>query len=144
MDALYCLRDMLHTELENVVNSSQGNIPLDIVDKITHSLKSVETIIAMKEGNEYKNNNYANNGYNSYSNGSNSSYGNQSYGGYMPTSYANAGRNYNNRYSNYRMGRSYGNGKEDMMNELHEMMNEAKSEQEKQAFQQFINQMQNM
>ena len=61
MDALYCLRDMLHTELDNVVNSSQGNIPLDIVDKITHSLKSVETIIAMKEGNEYKNNNYANN-----------------------------------------------------------------------------------
>ena len=141
MDALYCLRDMLHTELDNVVNSSQGNIPLDIVDKITHSLKSVETIIAMKEGNEYKNNNYANNNYNSYSNGS---YGNQSYGGYMPTSYTNAGRNYNNRYNNYRMGRSYGNGKEDMMNELHEMMNEAKSEQEKQAFQQFINQMQNM
>jgi len=141
MDALYCLRDMLHTELENVVNSSQGNIPLDIVDKITHSLKSVETIIAMKEGNEYKNNNYANNNYNSYSNGS---YGNQSYGGYMPASYANAGRNYNNRYNNYRMGRSYGNGKEEMMNELHEMMNEAKSEQEKQAFQQFINQMQNM
>ncbi len=141
MDALYCLRDMLHTELENVVNSSQGNIPLDIVDKITHSLKSVETIIAMKEGNEYKNNNYANNNYNSYSNGG---YGNQSYGGYMPASYANAGRNYNNRYNNYRMNRSYGNGKEEMMNELHEMMNEAKSEQEKQAFQQFINQMQNM
>lgn len=141
MDALYCLRDMLHTELDNVVNSSQGNIPLDIVDKITHSLKSVETIIAMKEGSEYKNNSYANNSYNSYSNGS---YGNQSYGGYMPASYANAGRNYNNRYNNYRMGRSYGNGKEEMMNELHEMMNEAKSEQEKQAFQQFINQMQNM
>ncbi len=32
------------------------------------------------------------------------------------------------------MSRSYGNGKEEMMNELHEMMNEAKSKQEKQAF----------
>lgn len=136
MDALYCLRDMLNAELDNVVAGYQGNIPLDIVDKITHSLKSVETIIAMKEGNEYKDNSYANGSYNSY--------GNQSYGGYKPSSYANAGRNYNNRYNNYRMSRSYGNGKEEMMSELHEMMNEAKSEQEKQAFQQFINQMQNM
>ena len=50
MDALYCLRDMLCTELDNVVANSQGNIPLDVVDKITHSLKSIETIIAMKEG----------------------------------------------------------------------------------------------
>lgn len=141
MDALYCLRDMLNTELDNVVANSQGNIPLDVVDKITHSLKSIETIIAMKEGSsaKYNYNNYNN----SYTDGGNS-YGNQSYGGYMPASYANAGRNYNNRYNNYRMNRSYGNGKEEMMNELHEMMNEAKSEQEKQAFQQFINQMQNM
>ena len=141
MDALYCLRDMLCTELDNVVANSQGNIPLDVVDKITHSLKSIETIIAMKEGSstKYNYNNYNN----SYTDGGNS-YGNNSYGGYRPMAYANAGRNYNMRYDNYRMGRSYSGGKEEVMDELHEMMHNAKSEQEKQAFQQFINQMQNM
>ena len=124
MDALYCLRDMLCTELDNVVANSQGNIPLDVVDKITHSLKSIETIIAMKEGSSAKYN------YNNYNN--------------SQMAYANAGRNYNMRYDNYRMGRSYSGGKEEVMDELHEMMHNAKSEQEKQAFQQFINQMQNM
>lgn len=84
----------------------------------------------MKEGsNNYKNNNYGNSygNYNSYG-------GNNSYAG-------NYGRrNYNRSYMN----RSYGDSKEEMMSELHEMMNEAKSDQERQAFQQFINQMQNM
>lgn len=84
----------------------------------------------MKEGsNNYKNNNYGNSygNYNSYG-------GNNSYAG-------NYGRrNYNRGYMN----RSYGDSKEEMMSELHEMMNEAKSDQERQAFQQFINQMQNM
>lgn len=130
MNALYNLRDMLCGELENIVSNSQGNIPLDIVDKVTHSLKSIETIVAMKEGsNNYKNNNYGNSygNYNSYG-------GNNSYAG-------NYGRrNYNRSYMN----RSYGDSKEEMMSELHEMMNEAKSDQERQAFQQFINQMQNM
>lgn len=129
MNALYNLRDMLCGELENIVSNSQGNIPLDIVDKVTHSLKSVETIIAMKEGSNNNNNSYGNSyrNYNSYG-------GNNSYAG-------NYGRrNYNRSYMN----RSYGDSKEEMMSELHEMMNEAKSDQERQAFQQFINQMQNM
>lgn len=129
MNALYNLRDMLCGELENIVSNSQGNVPLDIVDKVTHSLKSIETIIAMKEGsNNYNNNNsYGYRNYNSYG-------GNNSYAG-------NYGRrNYNNNYMN----RSYGDSKEEMMTELHEMMNNAKSEQERQAFQQFINQMQTM
>ena len=44
----------------------------------------------------------------------------------------------------YRFNRSYADSKEEMIGELHETTNEAKSEQERQAFQQFINQLQNM
>lgn len=128
MNALYNLRDMLCGELENIVSNSQGNIPLDIVDKVTHSLKSVETIIAMKEGNSSHTNNYK----------SNYSYGNYGGNSYNNGSYGRMG--YNRNYMN----RSYGDNKEEMMAELHEMMNGAKSEQERQAFQQFINQMQAM
>lgn len=133
MRALYELRDILCDELDKIVSNGQNNnMPLDIVDKITHSLKSIETIIAMKEGS---NNSYGNNSYggNSYGNNSYNSYGRNNYGSY--------GRGYN---MNYRSNRSYGDNKEEMMGELHQMMNEAKSEQERQAFQQFINQMQNM
>ena len=127
MNALYVLRDMLCNELEGIVSSNQGNIPLDIVDKVTHSLKSVETIIAMKEGTGKYN-------YNDYKSNYNNSYGRNT------GSYGYNKMNYNRNY----MGRSYGDSKEEMMSELHEMMNNAKSEQERQAFQQFINQMQNM
>lgn len=134
MNALYSLRDMLCNELDGIVSNSQGNIPLDIIDKVTHSLKSVEAIIAMKEGsnNSYANGNSygGNNSYNSYNSYGGNSYSNGSYGR----------RSYGRSYMN----RSYGDSKEEMMSELREMMNEAKSDQERQAFQQFINQMQNM
>lgn len=138
MNALYTLRDMLCGELENVVSNSQGNIPLDIIDKITHSLKSVETIIAMKEKNSYDNNGYNTRSYN------NGSYANNSYrnNSYRNNNYANNGSYMGG--NGYRSNRSYADSKEEMMGELHEMMNEAKSEQERQAFQQFINQLQNM
>ena len=84
-----------------------------------------------------------NNGYNtrSYNNGSyaNNSYRNNSY---RNNNYTNNGSYMSG--NGYRSNRSYADSKEEMMGELHEMMNEAKSEQERQAFQQFINQLQNM
>lgn len=44
------LRDMLCEELDNI--AEQGDITtgsLDIIDKLTHSIKSIDTIMAMEE-----------------------------------------------------------------------------------------------
>ena len=44
------LRDMLCDELDNI--TAQGEITtgsLDIIDKLTHSIKSIDTIMAMEE-----------------------------------------------------------------------------------------------
>ena len=46
------IRDMLCEELDNI--AEQGEITtnsLDIIDKLTHSIKSIDTIMAMEEAN---------------------------------------------------------------------------------------------
>lgn len=56
------LRDMLCEELDNI--TEQGEITtgsLDIIDKLTHSIKSIDTIIAMEESG------YSNDDYDDYS-----------------------------------------------------------------------------
>lgn len=50
MNKMYELRDMLCEELDNI--TEQGEITtgsLDIINKLTHSIKSIDTIIAMEE-----------------------------------------------------------------------------------------------
>lgn len=57
------LREMLCNELETVVKKGELSAgSLDIVDKLTHSIKSIDTILAMKGdySNEYRyDNSYA-------------------------------------------------------------------------------------
>ena len=55
------IRDMLCDELDNI--AEQGEITtgsLDIIDKLTHSIKSIDTIMAMEESS------YSNRGYSRY------------------------------------------------------------------------------
>ena len=53
------LKDMLCNELEKIVKKGEMTTgALDVIDKLTHSIKSVETIMAM--------NGYSHNSYNSY------------------------------------------------------------------------------
>ena len=50
MKSMEELRDMLSEELEHI--TEQGEITsgsLEIIDKLTHSIKSIDTIIAMEE-----------------------------------------------------------------------------------------------
>lgn len=50
MNKMYELRDMLCEELDNI--TEQGDITtgsLDIINKLTHSIKSIDTIMAMEE-----------------------------------------------------------------------------------------------
>lgn len=51
------LKDMLCNELEKIVKKGEMTTgALDVIDKLTHSIKSVETIMAM---NGYSHNSYA-------------------------------------------------------------------------------------
>ena len=73
MNALEDVRDMLYEELDCV--AAEGQITknsLDVIDKLTHALKSVETIIAMNDydGNSYRGGNMRYDNGNSYGRGS--------------------------------------------------------------------------
>jgi len=132
MDAIYELKEMLCGELEQMMQK-KSNFNIDLIDKLTHSLKSVETIIAMYEADN--SNSY---GYNGYNRGNgNRSYRRNSYDG------GNGGS-----YNNYRMNRrtynySRDDGKQEMISDLHEMLNEAGSEKERNAIMQCIEKLEN-
>lgn len=131
MNAIYELKEMLCDELEQLMQRG-SNINIDLVDKLTHSLKSVETIIAMHEGGYSTHVMYDDsNDYNSYRG---NSYGNQRY-----NSYGRNGVRMNRRFTGY----SRDNGKEDMIESLHNMLNEASTDKEKNAIHQCIEKLQN-
>lgn len=91
------LRDMLCEELDNI--AEQGEITtgsLEIIDKLTHSIKSIDTIMAMEDAG------YSNErGYSRYDGG----YGRGSYnrGSYARGRGGNARRDSQGRYSNRMM-----------------------------------------
>lgn len=61
MDSLYELKDMLMEELEKCTEKGELSAgSLDIIDKLTHSVKSIDTIIAMEEAG-YSNDDYSGN-----------------------------------------------------------------------------------
>ena len=109
MKGMEKLKEMLCEELEDI--TAKGSISagdLDAIDKLTHSIKSIETIMAMGE----------------YSND------------YMDgKSYARR-RDSMGRYSR---GHSY--GRDDMMDTLHGLMDDAETERERDAIRRCIDQM---
>lgn len=61
MDSLYELKDMLMEELEKCTEKGELSAgSLEIIDKLTHSVKSIDTIIAMEEAG-YSNDDYSGN-----------------------------------------------------------------------------------
>ena len=44
------LRDKLHTELMSLAEQPLSPATLDLIDKLTHSIKSIDTIMVMKYG----------------------------------------------------------------------------------------------
>lgn len=104
MNKMEELRDMLCEELDNVVE--QGEITtgsLEIIDKLTHSIKSIDTILAMEEAG--------------YSNDDYGSYDDYSRRGSYARGRRNAKRDSMGRYS-----RRYSRGKETMADRLEAMM----------------------
>lgn len=137
MQALYDLKDMLCKELEEYSDGDLSAGKLDIIDKLAHAVKSLETIIAMNEASE----------------GSSGRYYNES-GRYESGRYSNArGRGRNARRDS--MGRyasrgSYNNGSyngsydDGMMDELRDLMDGITDDRKRQEFQKFINKMEQM
>lgn len=125
------LKEMLCDELEKITRKGELTAgSLDTVDKLTHAIKSIVTIMAMDD--EYGD------GYS------------RADGDYMTSgrrySYAGRGRGARRdsmgRYS--RGGYSYDDARDDMVKELREIMNDAPDEQTKKEFQRFISKMESM
>ena len=122
MDAFYELKDMLCQELEDLVQKGELSAgSLDAIDKITHSIKSLVTIIAMEEGDYSNDGSY--DGYNGNGGGMNGGSYNRGYSG-------RRGRDSMGRYTS---GRRYSRdeAKDEVMRHLEKAMNGATGEQRK-------------
>lgn len=136
---LYELRDMLMDELDKL--TSKGELTagsLDTVDKLTHSIKSIDTICAMEEAGDYS----YNDGRSSYDSGMSYARGRGS----------NARRDSRGRYSSndgmmysrrdrYSMRGYSGDSKEDLVESLRELMQDADDNKSRQAIQHAIQQL---
>ena len=127
------LKGMLCDELEQITRKGELTAgSLDTVDKLTHAIKSIVTIMAMDD----------------YGDGYSRADGDHMTSG-RRYSYAGRGRGRNarrdsmGRYSN-RGGYSYDDAKDDMIEELRELMGDAPDEQTKKEFQRFISKMESM
>lgn len=139
MDAYYSLKKMLCRELEDIVKKGELSAgDLDVVDKLTHSIKSLVTIMAMEEGG-YSNDG-GNSGYSGYGGGnSGARRGRDSMGRYTE------GDSYNYRDGGY-SGRRYSReeGRSYLSSKLEKMMEEASSEEEREVLQSAISRLKNM
>ena len=115
------IRDMLCEELDRIADQRELTAgSLDTIDKLTHSIKSIDTIMAMEDS-----------GYsNDYMNGRTYNGGN---------SYRGRNRDSMGRYSRrYNRGYSYDDAKDDMVDQLEEIMHSAQDEESKKIIQKAI------
>lgn len=117
------LKDMLCRELDDITRKGELTAgSLDTVDKLTHSIKSLETIIAMNQANDGES-------------------------GYYP--YMRGGRSYAQRrdamgrYSRENRGYSRDDARADMIDDLKSLMHDAPDEHMKKKLQRFISEIEN-
>lgn len=142
MQALYDLKDMLCKELEEYSDGDISAGKLDIIDKLAHAVKSLETIIAMNEAND-SSGRYDESGRYDGS-------GRYESGRYRYSNARGRGRNARRdsmgRYASrgsYNNG-SYGSYDDGMVDELREIMDGVTDERKRQEFQKFINKFEQM
>lgn len=125
MQKMMQLRDMLEDELNRITSQNKMTQQiLDMVDKLTHSIKSIDTIIAMEESK------YSNRGsYNDYSRNDGSYDDHGSYG--YDRSYAvdRRGRNADGSYRTRMDGGRDQRYSRDLKEELHHLMKDAKPDE---------------
>lgn len=133
------LKEMLCKELEEITRKGELTAgSLDTVDKLTHAIKSIDTIVAMGQYDD----DYSYRG--SYDRGNDGMSGERrrTYDGRSYAKGRNAKRDSMGRYT--RDSYSYDDAKDDMISELHELMQEAKDDRTKQEFKKFINKLETM
>lgn len=146
-EKMYKLRERLSEELDKIVD--RGNITaesLTLIDKITHSMKSIDTICAMEEyGEDDYSQDGGYSGRNSYARGRGRNARRDSMGRYARDNggmgNGGNGNSYGRRYS--RDGRSYDrgySGDDDMMDMFSEMMDNASDSKEREVIQKMMNQ----
>lgn len=144
MEHLKALKELCETlskELEKAndkIRASGGSLtPADVefVDKLTHSIKSVKTTIAMMEAEDED-------GQGSYMPGS---YMPGGYSRYGRPEYSNAGRRNPRRDGMGRYSRERGYSRDgDMLSELYDLMEKAPDERTRQEMQRMIDRMESM
>lgn len=113
MESLMKLRDMLMDELDHCAEKEQlSTNSLYTVDKLTHAVKSIDTILAMEDAG-YSNDDY------SYARGRRGNVRRDSMGRYSRNSYR--GNSYRRGYSRNDMGYSREDAKEELVEQLREM-----------------------
>lgn len=121
MRKLYELRDMLMEELEKCTDKGELSAgSLEIVDKLTHSIKSIDTILAMEEAG--------------YSNDDGYSYDYSNRGYSNARGRRNARRDSMGRYSR----RGYSRDKDELMEQLRDLEMSTTDEHTKNMIRKFI------
>ena len=123
MKELYELKEKLTDELKQYGKKEMSAGSLDVVDKLTHTLKNLDKIIESHVDNEYSKRYHNDYGYDEYRDEARG---------------RNAKRDSMGRYSR---GYSYN---DEMIHELKELMEEAPNETTKQEFKRFIQKIESM
>lgn len=121
MHELYKLKDMLCEELKEYGSKEMSAGSLDIVDKLSHAIKNLDKIIEKYEEEEGYSSNYMYDGGGSYPRG----------GSYARGRGTNARRDSMGRYSR-------NDGKEEMVMQLREMMQDAPNDRARMRIQELI------
>ena len=124
MDFLYNLLDQIYDELDKLSRKEMTTECLEHIEKLSHSAKSIETILAMKESgsrNSYTGNYNYRDSYDDYEGGNS----------------GRRGRDSRGRYTTTRMYRD--SDRDNMMGELRRRLQSAKTEEEKKAYRFVIN-----
>ena len=140
------LREMLCEELDNMAGKEITTGSLEIIDKLTHSIKSIDTIMAMEEAGyseeysrrgSYRGGSYRDGAYDgSYEDGSYEEGGRSRRGSYARGRGRNARRDSRGRYS-----RRYSRAEDMMQEKLEDMMEETDDPKVKHALQKALTQM---
>jgi hypothetical protein len=145
MHEMYKLKDMLCEELEKITKKGELSAgSLDAVDKLTHSIKSIDTIIAMDEYSEDDGMSYDGSYGGSYARGGNrggGNRGNSNARGRRRDSMGRYSRNDGYRYS-YGNGGNYSREAEmdNLKMELQGLLEEAENEEERKMIRKWIKQ----
>jgi hypothetical protein len=126
------LREMLCEELDKITKKGELSAgSLDVVDKLTHSIKSIDTIIAMEDAG-YSSDDYSMRG-NSYARGRGSNARRDSMGRYSSDNYSMRGGRSGERGRNY----SYDDEMNNLREQLEDMERMAKDEESKRMIRQW-------